>query len=302
MTCSTPCIEIRVIHAGDFIHNIRGCIHSTGYQLMAVAIDETASYNKRFEAIDELYSYPFYVRSCHPQLVTLSEDRDLSTKVTELVLGTYSYAELVEMLCSSSKTKKFHPIFSLGLIESFNTIDHAEVRPFEPYVRSLIANDPQHRGEAMLYLQRFGCLRPDDAIWFHIYLLFGNYEERCAAVISLHAARYRNHLLMSSAIALLPLPERGGEKMDLLEGLKHYGVLAKNALPSARKLLYDGQPGVQTDAIWLLKALEHHSIGAVPRLVALSLAFPKQNAGQQAYLASVSIIKSWILFQIRWFH
>ncbi len=274
------------IHIALYIH--------TDYQLMAIAIDETASYNKRVEAIDELYSYQLYVRIAHGNLVTLSEDRDLSTKVTELVLGTYSYAELVEMLCSPSKTKKFHPIFSLGLIESFNTIDHAEVRPFEPYVRSLIANDPQHRGEAMRYLQRFGCLKPDDGIWFHIYLLFGTYEERCAAVISLDEAGYKNHLLMSSAIALLPLTEHGGEKMDLLGSLTAYGPLAINAMPYAMDMLYNQPAGVQVSAIWLLKALEHHSIRAVPKLLALSLAYPKQNAGQQAYLASVSIIQSWL--------
>jgi|GEM_PF-4858183 len=34
------------------------------------------------------------------------------------------------------------------------------------------------------------------------------------------AAGYRNHFLMTSAIALLPLPERGGEKMDFSDAWK----------------------------------------------------------------------------------
>jgi len=110
------------------------------------------------------------------------------------------------------------------------------------------------------------------------------------------AAGYRNHFLMTSAIALLPLPERGGEKMDLLGCLESYGVLAKKAMPYAITSIYNESEGVQVSAIWLLRAFEHHSIRAVPKLLALSLAKPREYSGQEAYKASVSIIRSWISY------
>ena len=131
----------------------------------------------------------------------------------------------------------------------------------------------------------------------HIFrTLLGTFDERCAAVVSLHEARYRNHLIVSSAIALLPLADHAGDKLNLLGCLRGYGVLAKNALPSARKLLYDGHEGVQTSAIWMLQALEHHSIRAVPELVKLSLVFPRNYPEQQARKAYIAIIKSWISY------
>lgn len=268
----------------------------TGYLLMAVAIDATADESMRTEAIVKLEFYPFYVRMCYPNLVTLTEDRSVSWHLSWLVLYTYSHAEIVDMLCSSSKTKKFHTIFSVDIIAYYNKIDQKYATPFEPFVRERIANDSQHRGEAMTLLEKIGCLKPVDGILFHVYLLFGSFHERCAGVVSLHKAGYRNHLLVSSAITLLPLAEHAGDKMDLLDCLSDYGMLAKNALPSARKLLHDGHEGVRTDAVWLLQALGHHAIRAVPELVELSLVLPRNYPEQQARNAYLSIIKSWISY------
>jgi len=85
-------------------------------------------------------------------------------------------------------------------------------------------------------------------------------------------------------------------KNGFLGCLESYGVLAKKAMPYAIKSIYNESEGVQVSAIWLLRAFKHHSIRAVPKLLALSLAKPREYPGQEAYEASVSIIRSWISY------